>query len=71
MENVSWRQLAGAAMIGGIGFTMSLFIANLAFDNTPALELSKMAILGASIASGAAGMIVLSLQKKTIPTVSY
>jgi len=46
-------------MLGGIGFTMSLFIANLAFGEAPALETAKVGILLASVVSGIAGAIVL------------
>jgi len=59
---VNWRQLLGVGMLGGIGFTMSLFVANLAFGSLPVLETAKVGILAASIVSGAAGAIIL-LQK--------
>jgi NhaA family Na+:H+ antiporter len=49
-------------MLGGIGFTMSLFIANLAFGASPALETAKVGILAASLVSGVVGALVL-LQK--------
>jgi NhaA family Na+:H+ antiporter len=45
-------------MLAGIGFTMSLFIANLAFGDAPLLETAKVGILVASVASGVAGVIV-------------
>jgi Na+:H+ antiporter, NhaA family len=46
----------GAGLLGGIGFTMSIFIATLAFGDTPAtLDASKLAVLTASLASGLAG----------------
>lgn len=51
-----WRHVIGAGMLGGIGFTMSIFITNLAFGTDPALvNASKMAILLASLVSGALG----------------
>jgi len=56
---VGWRQILGVGMLGGIGFTMSLFIANLAFGPTPGLETAKIGILAASVVSGVAGAIVL------------
>jgi NhaA family Na+:H+ antiporter len=56
---VSWRQIVGVGMLGGIGFTMSLFIANLAFGDTPAVETSKVGILAASVMSAIAGVVVL------------
>jgi Na+:H+ antiporter, NhaA family len=59
-DGVSWRQVLGVGMLGGIGFTMSLFIANLAFDETPALETAKVGILTASVASAIAGAVVLA-----------
>lgn len=58
-ESVSWRQLHGAAWLGGIGFTMSIFIATLAFENE-GLELgAKVGILAASVIAGVVGWLVL------------
>ncbi len=54
-EKVSWPQIAGAGILGGIGFTMSLFIADLAFGGTPELDISKAGILLASLTAGLAG----------------
>jgi NhaA family Na+:H+ antiporter len=59
---VRWRQILGIGMLGGIGFTMSLFVANLAFGPTPMLETAKVGILAASVISGIAGAAIL-LQK--------
>jgi Na+:H+ antiporter, NhaA family len=57
---VSWMQLHGAAWLAGIGFTMSLFIANLAFANGPALlDHAKVGILLGSLVSGIVGLIIL------------
>jgi NhaA family Na+:H+ antiporter len=56
---VSWTALHGCAWLGGIGFTMSLFIATLAFEGTQLLESAKVGILGGSILAGIAGTIVL------------
>ena len=59
-EGVSWRMIGGAGLLGGIGFTMALFIAGLAFANEPALLVAaKLGILGASVVAGVAGYIVL------------
>ena len=66
LDGISWRQILGVGMLGGIGFTMSLFIANLAFGDTLALEMAKVGILAASIGSGVAGAIVL-LKRGPIP----
>jgi NhaA family Na+:H+ antiporter len=59
LDGISWRQITGVGLLGGIGFTMSLFIANLAFGDTPALEMAKVGILAASIIAGVAGAVVL------------
>jgi NhaA family Na+:H+ antiporter len=59
LDGIRWRQIVGVGMLGGIGFTMSLFIANLAFGEAPALETAKVGILVASVISGIAGAIVL------------
>jgi len=54
------RHYVGAGMLGGIGFTMSLFIATLAFGDSPALLTgAKTAIIGASVIAGIAGYLVL------------
>jgi NhaA family Na+:H+ antiporter len=58
-EGVSWRHIYGAAWLGGIGFTMSLFIAGLAYGAGPLLDLAKVGILGASIVAGTGGYVVL------------
>jgi Na+:H+ antiporter, NhaA family len=58
--NISWRQIFGAAWLCGIGFTMSLFVAGLAFEDDTLLSISKIAILGASVASGICGSLILT-----------
>ncbi|MBX9853366.1 MAG: Na+/H+ antiporter NhaA [Cytophagaceae bacterium] len=58
--NASWRQLTGIGFLGGIGFTMSIFIALLAFESTNSFETySKVSILIASLISGIAGYFIL------------
>ena len=60
-EDVGWRHVAGAGMLGGIGFTMSIFITNLAFTGQPELvNGSKMAILAGSLGSALLGLAWLS-----------
>jgi NhaA family Na+:H+ antiporter len=56
---LSWRRLLGASCLCGIGFTMSLFIATLAFGDTPFLDVSKIGTLFASLASGLGGSLLL------------
>ena len=58
-NNVSWRQVIGISFLGGIGFTMSLFIADLAFAAMPVLETAKVGILVASVVAGLAGVVLL------------
>lgn len=57
---LSWRHIVGAGILGGIGFTMSIFIANLAFaGDAENANASKMAILLASLAAGIIGFLWL------------
>jgi NhaA family Na+:H+ antiporter len=58
-DGISWYQIAAVGMLGGIGFTMSLFIADLAFATSPTLEIAKVGILAASVIAGIVGTIVL------------
>jgi NhaA family Na+:H+ antiporter len=55
----SWRALHGVSWLGGIGFTMSLFIAGLAFSDANLLDSAKVGILGASMVAGIAGWVML------------
>ena len=52
---VGWRHVMGAGWLAGIGFTMSLFIAQLAFTDANAIEQAKLGILLASCAAGVVG----------------
>jgi NhaA family Na+:H+ antiporter len=63
-SDLHWRHLAGAAALGGIGFTVSLFVSGLAFDDAALADAAKVAILGASVVSAAAGAAVLSLGRR-------
>ena len=56
--DLSWRALAGGGMLAGIGFTMALFIANLAFSKS-LIDSAKLGILLASVFSAAAGLALL------------
>jgi Na+:H+ antiporter, NhaA family len=55
----SWRQLCGAGALGGIGFTMSLFIAGVAFSNATDYAAAKVAIFLASLIAGGVGVLIL------------
>jgi NhaA family Na+:H+ antiporter len=59
-SGVQWKHLLGAAWLGGIGFTMSLFIAQLASGDPAIIEQAKLGILLASVISAAIGLIWLS-----------
>lgn len=61
----NWRQVLGVGLLAGIGFTMSLFIADLAFGSTSMLETAKVGILAGSIASGVVGAAMLWKKSKT------
>lgn len=54
---LTWRSIFGASWLCGIGFTMSLFIAALAFEDPGLLDTSKIGILAASVASGVCGSL--------------
>lgn len=58
-EAYTWRQLCGAGALGGIGFTMSLFIAGVAFPDQEDYAAAKIAIFLASLIAGALGMLIL------------
>jgi len=63
-SDMTWGHLYGLGWLAGIGFTMSLFIASLAFGNSEFLPLAKTGILFASLISGAVGAIILGRVKK-------
>lgn len=58
-EGVNWSLLLGAGMLGGIGFTMSLFITELALTEGPLIDDAKIGILLASLVAGVAGYFYL------------
>jgi NhaA family Na+:H+ antiporter len=60
--DLDWRHIAGAGILGGIGFTMSIFITNLAFSGQGDLiNESKIAVLLASICAGGLGFLWLRM----------
>jgi NhaA family Na+:H+ antiporter len=56
---VTWGQIFGTGCLAGIGFTMSLFITDLAFDTEILISSAKLGILAASLAAAAFGAVVL------------
>lgn len=59
-SGVNWAQIVGAGCLAGIGFTMSLFVSDLAFDNPDFITAAKIGIIFASLVSGVLGFIILS-----------
>jgi NhaA family Na+:H+ antiporter len=62
--SVCWKHILGAGCLGGIGFTMSIFVSFLAFDDVHLVNQAKLAILLASTISAILGYIVLSKVNK-------
>lgn len=58
-EGLTWRGLAGAGLLAGIGFTVALFISGLAFASDALMDAAKVAILAASVVAGALGCAFL------------
>jgi len=65
--DLTWRHIFGAGLLGGIGFTMSIFITNLAFaGNAEMISASKIAILLSSLSAGTIGFLWLKLFGKVV-----
>jgi NhaA family Na+:H+ antiporter len=59
-EAITWKHVFGVAWLGGIGFTMSLFISELAFGTDPLADVARIGILIGSIIAGVIGYLLLS-----------
>jgi Na+:H+ antiporter, NhaA family len=66
-RGVSWLQMAAVGILAGIGFTVSIFISSLAFDNATQLMEAKTAVLGASLVAGLVGYFALRREAKRQP----
>ena len=64
-RNVGWRELFSASWLAGIGFTMSLFIANAAFSDPELLDQAKIGIIFASLVAGIIGFILMATGSST------
>ncbi len=63
-NGVTWNQIYGVAFLAGIGFTMSMFISDLAFDNDEIKQIAKVGIMTASFISAIIGMTWLVISTK-------
>jgi Na+:H+ antiporter, NhaA family len=57
--DINWRQVYGASWLAGIGFTMSLFITDLAFSEGSLVGAAKLGVLVASLIAGVVGWTIL------------
>ncbi len=64
-HGVRWQQLIGVGIVAGIGFTISIFIATLAFQGNEQQTIAKMAVLMSSVVAAILGYVFLSKQKST------
>ena len=62
--SLSWQHIIGAGILGGVGFTMSIFITQLAFDDPSTIALSKLIIVVSSLVMGIVGVVYLLLAAK-------
>lgn len=61
-SGVRWGHIFSVSVLSGVGFTMAIFIANLAYPDSATVDLAKIAILSASLIAGVAGFLVLRWQ---------
>lgn len=66
-QSISWKHLTGASLLAGIGFTMSIFITLLAFNDAAIIVNSKIAILTASLLAAISGLVILKNVRKIAP----
>ncbi|HLF32696.1 MAG TPA: Na+/H+ antiporter NhaA [Cyclobacteriaceae bacterium] len=66
-SGLQWKNILGAGMLGGIGFTMSIFITLLAYDNIEIINSSKISIILASLIAGITGFLFLRFSLKEQP----
>jgi Na+:H+ antiporter, NhaA family len=65
--DMSWRHIVGAGFLGGVGFTMSIFISLLAFDDPHLIDQAKIAVMIFSLVAGLIGFFWLKLNLKVAP----
>ncbi len=64
-DGVAWRHITGAGLVGGVGFTVSLFITGLAFSETLLIEEAKVGVLAASLIAALSGYLFLLLVSRS------
>ena len=64
----TWSNLWGVSVLGGIGFTMALFIASLAFGESVQLDAAKVGVLSGSVLTGIIGALLLFRMARPSPT---
>ncbi len=67
-SDLNWKAIVGVGFLGGIGFTMSIFITLLAFDNDTIINNAKLVILITSLIAGLLGFLTLKLTFKPTPS---
>ena len=68
IAGVTWRQIIGVCFLGGIGFTMSLFITGLSFSDDQLIAYAKLGVIAGSVVSGLVGFLLLATQRPAIRT---
>ena len=66
-QGVGWKEMTGAGILAGIGFTMSLFVGGLAFEEGVLLVQAKLGVLSASVLAAALGLVLLGWRPHTTP----
>ncbi len=66
VDGITWKHLAGIGLLGGIGFTMSMFISNLAFADAALGTTSKLSILIGSTLAAIGGILIFITGKPAI-----
>ena len=67
-KGITWLHVSGVALVGGIGFTVAIFVTGLAFDDHVLVDNAKMGILAASLVAGLVGYCILRFVAKPVPS---
>jgi Na+:H+ antiporter, NhaA family len=67
-DGVAWRQIVGVGAVAGIGFTVSLFIGGLAYDDPRLEDAARLAILATSAVAAVVGSAILALGSRSART---